>query len=95
MGGLRNTHSPGRALWVDEFGNTACGGVTGYSNTFAASFYYLNALGRAPDPGGKAWWTSQLDTGLLSRAGAVMAFADCAELRAASQSWIEGGIVFA
>ena len=45
MRGLRDAHAPGRALWVDEFGNTACGGVVGYSNTFAASFYYLNALG--------------------------------------------------
>ena len=45
MRGLRDAHAPGRPLWVDEFGNTACGGVVGYSNTFAASFYYLNALG--------------------------------------------------
>ena len=51
MGGMRDTHSPGRALWVDELGNTACGGVTGYSNTFAASFYYLNALGRMAKEG--------------------------------------------
>ena len=45
MRGLRNANAPGRPLWVDEFGNTACGGVVGYSNTLAASFYYLNALG--------------------------------------------------
>jgi hypothetical protein len=45
MTALRNAHAPGKPLWVDEFGNTACGGVVGYSNTFAASFYYLNALG--------------------------------------------------
>jgi hypothetical protein len=45
MRGLRDASAPRRPLWVDEFGNTACGGVTGYSNTLAASFYYLNALG--------------------------------------------------
>jgi hypothetical protein len=45
MRAQRDAHAPGRPLWVDEFGNTACGGVVGYSNTFAASFYYLNALG--------------------------------------------------
>ncbi len=45
MSSLRDAHAPGKPLWVDEFGNTACGGVVGYSNTFAASFYYLNALG--------------------------------------------------
>ncbi len=53
MGGLRDAHAPGRPLWVDEFGNTACGGVVGYSNTFAASFYYLNALGRMARSGVK------------------------------------------
>ncbi len=42
---LRDANAPRRPLWVDEFGNTACGGVIGYSNTLAASFYYLNALG--------------------------------------------------
>ncbi len=45
MRGLRDANAPRRPLWVDEFGNTACGGVVGYSNTLAASFYYLNALG--------------------------------------------------
>ena len=29
MRGLRNANAPGRPLWVDEFGNTACGGVAG------------------------------------------------------------------
>jgi heparanase len=53
MGGLRDANAPGRPLWVDEFGNTACGGVVGYSNTFAASFYYLNALGRMARAGVK------------------------------------------
>jgi len=45
MRSQRDANAPGKPLWVDEFGNTACGGVVGYSNTFAASFYYLNALG--------------------------------------------------
>ena len=45
MRGLRDANAPRKPLWVDEFGNTACGGVIGYSNTLAASFYYLNALG--------------------------------------------------
>lgn len=45
MSELRDGHAPGRPLWVDEMGNTACGGIDGYSDTFGASFYYLNQLG--------------------------------------------------
>lgn len=45
MSGLRDANDPGRPLWVDESGSAACGGVVGFSDRFAASFYYLNFLG--------------------------------------------------
>lgn len=45
MKGLRDRDAPGKPLWIDESGNTACGGVEGYSDRFASTFYYLNSLG--------------------------------------------------
>jgi hypothetical protein len=45
MSKLRDANDPGKPLWVDESGNAACGGVVGYSDRFAASFYYMNFLG--------------------------------------------------
>lgn len=45
MAGLRDRHAPGKPLWIDESGNTACGGVEGYSDKFISTFYYLNSLG--------------------------------------------------
>ena len=44
MKSLRNEHAPGKPLWIDESGNTACGGVSGYSDKFISTFYYLNSL---------------------------------------------------
>jgi len=51
MAQLRDQDAPGVPLWVDEMGNTACGGIDGYSDTFAASFYYLNQLGAMASAG--------------------------------------------
>ncbi len=45
MTSLRNQDDPGKPLWVDEASSVACGGVVGYSDRFAASFYYLSFLG--------------------------------------------------
>ena len=45
MRSLRDKHAPGKPLWIDESGNTACGGVPGYSDKFISTFYYLNSLG--------------------------------------------------
>lgn len=41
---------------------------------------YRNVLGRAPDPGGRAWWLHQLDTSATDRAGLVAGFVDSAEM---------------
>lgn len=45
MDSLRDLNAPGKPLWIDESGNTACGGVLGYSDRFISTFYYLNSLG--------------------------------------------------
>jgi len=45
MKGLRDRNAPGKPLWIDESGNTACGGVDGFSDKFISTFYYLNSLG--------------------------------------------------
>ncbi|MGK2956740.1 MAG: hypothetical protein ACSLFI_13875 [Solirubrobacterales bacterium] len=45
MDQMRDEHAPGKPLWIDESGNTACGGVLGYSDKFISTFYYLNSLG--------------------------------------------------
>ena len=37
--------APGKRIWYGEGASSSCGGQPGYSNRFAASFWYLNALG--------------------------------------------------
>ncbi|MBY0336378.1 MAG: DUF4214 domain-containing protein [Acetobacteraceae bacterium] len=56
---------------------------------------YQNVLGRAPDPGGLDGWVGALASGQLDRTGVVLGFSESQEFRGATQSWIEGGIVFA
>lgn len=43
-GGLRNRFEPGKALWLSETAQAACGGDA-WAATFADSFRYLNQLG--------------------------------------------------
>jgi hypothetical protein len=42
---------------------------------------YLNVLGRAPDAGGLAFWTSELDSGARTRGQVMLGFSESAEYR--------------
>jgi hypothetical protein len=42
---LGRAYDRGRPIWYGEAGSASCGGQQGYSNTFEATFWYLNALG--------------------------------------------------
>ena len=69
-----------------------------YGNTTDTAFIgllYRNVLGREADPAGFATWQRALDAGALDRGGVVLGFSESLENRIASQSHIEGGIVFA
>ena len=82
--------------------------VTGFtaSSEFAARYgtpdpaafvtlLYQNALGRAPEAAGLSGWVDLLATGAMDRNSVVLGFSESMELRINTQSWIEGGIVFA
>ncbi len=43
--GLRDTYAPGKAMWLTETGQTACGGDR-WASTYIDSFRYLDQLGR-------------------------------------------------
>jgi heparanase len=43
--GLRDTYAPGKAMWLTETGQTACGGDR-WAATYIDSFRYLDQLGR-------------------------------------------------
>jgi glucose/arabinose dehydrogenase len=53
---------------------------------------YRNALGRAADADGLAYWTAALDTGAISRAEAVLGFSESAELVAATAAPFAVGV---
>jgi hypothetical protein len=56
---------------------------------------YANVLGRAPEPAGFANWKGALDAGQIDRPSAVTGFSESLEFRLNTQSWVEGGILFA
>jgi hypothetical protein len=53
------------------------------NNTQFVTLVYNNVLGRAPDPGGLAFWTGQLDSGAMSRGQVMLGFSESAEFKAA------------
>lgn len=53
---------------------------------------YDGVLGRAPDPGGEAYWTGRLAEG-ATRGDVLAAFADSAENRAATEERFEDGVL--
>ncbi|PZW50324.1 hemolysin type calcium-binding protein [Humitalea rosea] len=65
------------------------------SNSGFVEQLYLNALDRAGDSGGIAYWTAELDHGALSRAGVADSFAFSAEMTAKVEPLVDGGITFA
>lgn len=65
----------------------ATGGLT---NAQFVDYVYQHALGRAPDAGGKAFYTQALDNG-LSRGGFVVDLSESAEHRAATADLVTQG----
>jgi Ca2+-binding RTX toxin-like protein len=65
------------------------------SNEQFVMLLYLNALGRAPEAGGVSGWAGQLALGAITRAQLLVQFSESAENKAAVQSSIAGGILFA
>lgn len=51
-------------------------------NTQFVARVYLNVLGRAPDPGGLSYWTSELASGRRSRGQVMTGFSESPEYRA-------------
>lgn len=62
----------------------------GLNNAGFVDFIYQSALGRPADPGGRAYWISQLDAG-ASRAQLVVQFSESPEHRALTQDEIVNG----
>ena len=54
-------------------------GYAGLDNAGFVTRLYENALHRAPDAGGLANWTANLDVHLLSRSEVLLAFSESAE----------------
>ncbi len=51
------------------------------SNAEFVQLVYRNVLDRSPDAAGLAHWTSQLDTGALTRGGVMLGFSDSSEFK--------------
>lgn len=60
------------------------------SNADYVEFLYQNALGRASDPGGKAYWVGQLNAG-ADRADLLMGFSESVEHRGLTASLVAQG----
>jgi hypothetical protein len=56
---------------------------------------YRNALGRAPDQGGLAYWTGQLASGAVDRSGLLLDFSECFEHQAQTVAQVANGVLFA
>jgi hypothetical protein len=56
------------------------------SNAEFVELVYENVLGRAPDPGGSAHWTGQLDSGAMTRGEVMLGFSESSEYRQTSRN---------
>ena len=65
------------------------------SNEQFVTLLYLNALGRAPGTGEVAGWANQITAGSTTRAQVLTQFSESAENKAAVQSKIADGILYA
>ena len=94
--------------WIGQFRDgmnlgTAAGGFTGspeFQSTYGSmddtqfvTLLYNNALHRAPDPGGLAYWLNQLTTG-MSRSDVVLGFSESAEEKGDQQAGLQDFIHF-
>jgi alpha-tubulin suppressor-like RCC1 family protein len=57
-------------------------------NAAFVNLVYRNVLGRAPDPGGFAFWRGQLDAGSMTRGQVMLGFSESDEYREASESMV-------
>ena len=64
----------------------------GLNTTAFVTALYQNALGRAPDAAGLANWTSQLDSGQITQAQALVGFSESPENRADTAGQVAAGI---
>ncbi len=64
------------------------------SNAQFVTLVYNNVLGRAPDAGGLAYWTSQLDTGARDRGSVMLGFSESPEYGAAMASEVYVTLIF-
>jgi hypothetical protein len=64
----------------------------GLNNPAFVTALYENVLDRAPDPGGLAYWTAQLNGG-LGRGAVTVAFTDAFEHQIATLPQVQQGIV--
>jgi hypothetical protein len=55
-------------------------------NASFVNLVYNNVLGRAPDPGGQAFWTDQLDTGSMSRGQVMLGFSESPEYQSLTRN---------
>jgi Domain of unknown function (DUF4214) len=53
-------------------------------NTQFVTLLYLNVLGRAPDPGGLAFWVGQLNSGAMTRGQVMLGFSESPEYKQTS-----------
>ncbi len=96
---LRIPDYPGLIFWVNQYHNgTSLDSISqGFvqSSEFIATYgslnnanfvtlVYQNVLGRAPDPGGFAYWKGQLDSGILTRGQVMLGFSESPEYKQAS-----------
>jgi hypothetical protein len=51
------------------------------TNSEFVTLVYNNVLGRAPDPGGLAFWTGQLDSGARTRGDVMLGFSESPEFK--------------
>jgi hypothetical protein len=93
---LRIPDYGGLTYWIGQFrGGMSLEAISDYfalSGEFAGRYgaldnaqfvdrVYQNVLGRAPDAGGRAFWTSELDSGARTRGQVMLSFSESAEYR--------------
>ncbi len=64
----------------------------GLNNADFVEYLYVNALGRASDPAGKAGWNDALNSGAIDRGDLVLAFSECFEHRFLTQAQVDKSI---
>ncbi len=98
---LRIPDFAGLQFWIENYRTTKnLDGISAYferSSEFASRYgaldngqfvdlVYQNLLGRAPDPGGRAFWTGELDSGSRTRGQVMLWFSESNEYRALTAS---------